>query len=115
MFAFGDVAEHGGPMMARAGLFQAEIVLANILAMIHHRRPCKTYVPRVDFEAAIKLTLGKSHNVVYAMDDDGSDIMVVGHKGKIDLDIAKAWKMYGADIKSARAVEEVDKTPVDIS
>jgi NADH dehydrogenase FAD-containing subunit len=59
IFALGDVAETLGPKMARAGLFQAEIVLANILEMIKGLPPSDTYKPLVSFEGAIKLTLGK--------------------------------------------------------
>ncbi|KAL1311466.1 hypothetical protein AAFC00_004409 [Neodothiora populina] len=104
VFAFGDVAEHGGPMMARAGMFQAEVVLANIMAMIHGRVPRKVYTPRRDIEGAIKLTLGRAHNAIYTMDDDGSELLVVSHKGQLDHDCSRAWKELGADIKLAKPV-----------
>lgn len=45
--------------MARAGQFQAEIVQENIIAMISKRNPSTVYKPQLDFEGAIKLTLGK--------------------------------------------------------
>ena len=65
IFALGDVAETGGPRMARAGQFQAEIVLANIIALINERNPSTVYKPRLDFEGAIKLTLGKVRAYTY--------------------------------------------------
>jgi hypothetical protein len=45
--------------MGRAGLFQAEVVAENILAMINKRNPTATYSPKKLIEGAIKLTLGK--------------------------------------------------------
>jgi len=75
IFAFGDVAEHGGPRMARMGWVQANVVLDNILAMINGQTPSQTYKPNVFLESAIKLTLSKKHNVVYGMDEGASDVM----------------------------------------
>ncbi|KAK3687557.1 hypothetical protein B0T22DRAFT_424615 [Podospora appendiculata] len=112
IFAFGDVAEHGGPRMARAGYFQAEIVLDNILSMIHNEPASSTYVPRWDFEGAIKLTLGGSHFVIYSRDSDASDILIVNKDGKLDLDITDAWKQLGVDIKSAHAPPT--QSPTDV-
>lgn len=97
IFAFGDVAQHGGPMMARASFFQAFVVVANVLALIEGRKPCKTYKPKWFIEGAIKLTLGISRYVVYAMDNDGSDVLLPGNDGRLDLDIKKGWKLIGAD------------------
>jgi NADH dehydrogenase FAD-containing subunit len=59
IFALGDVADTEGPKMARASLFQAEIVLQNILAMINNRSPTEIYTPNLFVEGAIKLTLGR--------------------------------------------------------
>ncbi|KAE8385094.1 hypothetical protein BDV23DRAFT_25484 [Aspergillus alliaceus] len=103
IFAFGDVAEHGGPHMARAGWLQSEVVLDNILAMIHGQTPSRTYTPNVFLEGAIKLTLGKKHNVVYAMEADGSDVMVPSRDGRLDLGIERGWREFGADFKQANA------------
>ncbi|RSL42401.1 hypothetical protein CEP53_012216 [Fusarium sp. AF-6] len=100
IFAFGDVADHGGPHMARAGWMQSRVVLDNILAMIQGNEPKQTYKPQLFIEGAIKLTLGKTRNVVYAMENDGSDVMVPGN-GHLDLDIARAWSQFGADFKQA--------------
>ncbi|KAI8717334.1 Pyr-redox-2 domain-containing protein [Fusarium sp. LHS14.1] len=100
IFAFGDVADHGGPHMARAGWMQSRVVLDNILAMIQGGEPTRTYKPQMFIEGAIKLTLGKEKNVIYAMENDGSDVMAPG-KGHLDLDIARAWSQYGADFKQA--------------
>ena len=59
IFALGDVAETGGPKMARAGQAQAEVVLANILSVIKRRNPSTIYTPHSLIECSIKLTLGK--------------------------------------------------------
>ncbi|KAI8667777.1 Pyr-redox-2 domain-containing protein [Fusarium keratoplasticum] len=100
IFAFGDVADHGGPHMARAGWMQSRVVLDNILAMIRGEKPTQTYKPNMFIEGAIKLTLGKTQNVVYSMENDGSDVLVPGN-GHLDLDIKRAWSQFGADFKQA--------------
>jgi hypothetical protein len=46
--------------MGRAGLFQGEVIVQNILAMIRGRHPTATYVPNLIIEGALKLTLGKA-------------------------------------------------------
>ena len=102
IFAIGDVAEHGGPMMARASFFQAFIVVANVLAVTEGRKPYRTYKPRLFIEGAIKLTLGISRYVVYSMDNDGSDVLLPGTDGKLDLDIRKGWRQIGADPKDCQ-------------
>lgn len=101
IFAFGDVADHCGPYMARAGWMQSGVVLDNILAMIRGEVPSRTYKPNTFLEGAIKLTLGKTHTVVYAMEADGSDVMVPSRKGQLDLGIKRAWRTYGADFRLA--------------
>ncbi|KFZ23965.1 hypothetical protein V502_01557 [Pseudogymnoascus sp. VKM F-4520 (FW-2644)] len=101
IFAFGDVADHNGPRMARAGWMQAGVVLDNILSMIGGRAPWRIYHPNEFIEGAIKLTLGKTHSVIYAIDANGSDVLVPAKNGSLDLDIKRAWKMYGADSKLA--------------
>ncbi|TVY44383.1 Fe-regulated protein [Lachnellula occidentalis] len=57
MFSLGDVAETGGPKMARAGMVQADIVQRNILALINGRR-LKAYKP-MSIEGSLKLSPGK--------------------------------------------------------
>lgn len=59
VFALGDVAETGGPKMARAAFFQSLIVSENIVSMIRGGLPSKTYQPKLMIEGSIKLTLGK--------------------------------------------------------
>ncbi|ETS85111.1 hypothetical protein PFICI_03136 [Pestalotiopsis fici W106-1] len=104
IFAFGDVAEHGGPKMARAGFMQADIVVGNILDMINGRVPSQIYKPKWFLENAIKLTLGKSHKAIYAMDSDGSDVLIPDRKSTaLDLGIKHAWGQVGADFKLAGA------------
>lgn len=65
IFAIGDVAETGSPNMGRAGFFQAEVIIQNILAMIQGRKASSVYQSRPDIEGSIKLTLGKvsSHRI----------------------------------------------------
>jgi NADH dehydrogenase FAD-containing subunit len=58
IFALGDVAETGGPKMARAGYLQAEVVCSNIIAMINGEEPPQKYRP-IAMEGSTKLTLGK--------------------------------------------------------
>jgi hypothetical protein len=45
--------------MARAGFLQADIAQRNIVALIKGLRADAVYIPQVDFEGSIKLTLGK--------------------------------------------------------
>jgi len=59
IFALGDVAEHGGPRMARAVYVQAGIVRDNLLQMIKGGSPSKEYKPEIWMEGAIQLTVGK--------------------------------------------------------
>lgn len=44
--------------MARAGMFQAEVVQENISALIKGEQATKVYTP-MDIEGSIKLTLGQ--------------------------------------------------------
>ena len=81
--------------MARAGWMQAPVVLDNILAMIRGEKPSRNYTPDVFIEGAIKLTLGKTHSVVYAMDANGADALVPARNGPLDLGIGRAWRQFG--------------------
>lgn len=85
--------------MARAGWLQASVVADNILAMIKGRRPSRKYKPNAFIEGAIKLTLGKSHTVMYSVDADGSDVLMPSRNGPLDLGIERAWAQFGADYK----------------
>lgn len=100
IFAFGDVAEHGGPRMARAAWFQAGVVHKNIMALIHGNQPGRTYQPNSFIEGAIKLTLGKTRSVIYSTDEKGKDVMFPSRSQALDLEVEKAWSMFGADIKT---------------
>jgi apoptosis-inducing factor 2 len=104
VFALGDVAEHSGPRMARAGFMQAGVVLDNILALVKGQPPTKIYKPNVFVEGAIKLTLGKAYSAMYAAEEDGSDFLIPSKNGPLDLGIKRAWWQYGADFKSASPV-----------
>ncbi|KAI0155746.1 hypothetical protein BJ166DRAFT_554674 [Pestalotiopsis sp. NC0098] len=102
IFVVGDVAEHGGPKMARAGFLQADVVVDNILDMIKGRGATKTYKPKWFLEGAIKLTLGKTHKAIYSMDSDGSDVLIPDRKSTaLDLGIKHVWGQFGADFRSA--------------
>lgn len=85
--------------MARAGWMQAGVVLDNILSMIGGQAPRRIYQPDEFIEGAIKLTLGKTHSVIYSIDGNGSDVLLPSKNGSLDLDIKRAWKMYGANPK----------------
>ncbi|KAH6710955.1 hypothetical protein BKA61DRAFT_107045 [Leptodontidium sp. MPI-SDFR-AT-0119] len=98
IFALGDVAETGGPKFARAGGAQAEIVRANIVASIKGKA-LSDYVPSA-LEGSLKLSLGKDECVIYTQDEK-RDYMFSGKLKNIDLEAAKAWKMFGADMKNA--------------
>jgi apoptosis-inducing factor 2 len=72
--------------------------------MIDGRPPSRTYKPKWFLENAIKLTLGKSHKAIYAMDSDGSDVLIPDRKSTaLDLGIKHAWGQFGADFKLAAA------------
>ena len=59
IFAIGDVADTGGPKMARAGMVQAEVVQRNIQRLIHGASDSlEVYTPNF-LEGALKLSLGK--------------------------------------------------------
>lgn len=59
IFALGDVAESGGPKMARAAECQSHIVASNIVSLIKSSTASDIYDPVMAVEGAIKLTLGK--------------------------------------------------------
>ena len=77
---------------------QASVVLDNVLALIGGAAPplLRLYEPNVFLEGSIKLTLGKTHHVSYAMDSDGSDILIPARSGRLDLDVERAWRHFGA-------------------
>ncbi|KAL4874584.1 hypothetical protein BJY04DRAFT_203576 [Aspergillus karnatakaensis] len=110
IFALGDVAAHPGPLMARAGFMQAEIVVSNILSMIKGNPAKAEYKPDWFIEGAIKLTLGKTHNVVYSRDEGehGAEVLLPSQKGTLDLDVGRAWREFGVDIQMAEGREKDD-------
>ncbi|KAE9380356.1 putative amid-like NADH oxidoreductase [Stipitochalara longipes BDJ] len=97
IFALGDVAETGGPRMASAGMMQGEIVRENILALIRGVKLAE-YTP-LALEGALKLRLGKDDFVMYILEHNGTDFLFPGTDGNVDLEVAKAWKMFGADFE----------------
>ncbi|KAK9781216.1 putative FAD/NAD(P)-binding domain-containing protein [Seiridium cardinale] len=107
IFALGDIAEHGGPRMARAVWFQAGVVANNIVAMAQGRQPSTHYAPAAFLEGAIKLTLGQKHYVTYGKDEKGQELLVPSHNGKVDLDIAKGWWLLGHAQKDVKTAEPV--------
>ncbi|KAK7038145.1 apoptosis-inducing factor 2 [Favolaschia claudopus] len=106
IFAIGDVAEHGGARMARAAEMQSWVVLDNIIDMVHNRLPSATYKPLMGIEGSIKLTLGKSRVVLYSH-NDGAEILLPATSRRVDLDIARGWAHYGANIKQAAVTAEL--------
>lgn len=96
VFALGDVAETGGPKMARAGFFQSMIVAENIVSMINGKLPPRTYQPVLMMEGPIKLTLGKGQTCFYIPDPDGDNRIFTVRDKKEDLDVANGWRMLGA-------------------
>ncbi|KAE8453685.1 hypothetical protein EG329_009196 [Mollisiaceae sp. DMI_Dod_QoI] len=99
IFALGDVAETSGPKMARAGMMQAEIVVSNILSLIKGREASKQYKPHF-VEGALKLSLGKADSVLYVQESQQKDLLIPAKSKSEDLDIARAWKHFGADLKN---------------
>ncbi|KAL4924126.1 NAD(P)/FAD-dependent oxidoreductase [Aspergillus undulatus] len=104
IFALGDVAAHTGPLMARAGFMQAEIVVRNILSLINGREPRAIYRPNWFIEGSIKITLGQEHYVVYACERDGKgEVLIASRGGKVDLDVGRAWGELGVSMEAAGA------------
>lgn len=100
-FALGDVAETDGPKMARAAWYQAEIVRQNILALIRGQKPSSTYVPNMEVEGSLKLTLGRADWIIYVKPEKGEAMITKGDNGKEDLEVHGAWAYWGSDIKQA--------------
>jgi hypothetical protein len=38
---------------------------------------------------------------MYAQHEDGDDFLIPGKSSNIDLEVEKAWSMFGADMKNA--------------
>ncbi|XMA09186.1 hypothetical protein WAI453_001977 [Rhynchosporium graminicola] len=68
------------------------------LALIEGKR-LSDYVPSV-LEGLLKLSLGKDECVAYVQ-DQRRDYIFSAKLKNLDLDVAKAWKMFGADMKNA--------------
>ncbi|KAF4955423.1 hypothetical protein FSARC_11855 [Fusarium sarcochroum] len=100
LFAFGDVAETGGALMARSAWYQAQIVRQNILDLIKGKKPTATYLPNLEVEGALKLTLGKSDWIMYVKPKNGDAVISSYSNGNEDLDVYSAWNYYGADVSS---------------
>ncbi|CAG8960263.1 hypothetical protein HYFRA_00012783, partial [Hymenoscyphus fraxineus] len=95
VFALGDVAETGGPKMARAGLFQAEVVRSNIIRLIAGRR-LKEYKPMA-MEGALKLTLGKV-NILFCSICSATRLLIKGA-------IRTTWKVNGNTGRNSDSVD----------
>lgn len=81
--------------MARAGVAQADIVHDNIIALANGCNPTAEYIPRIEKEGAIKLTLGKEKCVIYRQGADGTTNIVPHIEKSEDLDIEKVWHRFG--------------------
>ncbi|KAH6409614.1 hypothetical protein HBI14_153320 [Parastagonospora nodorum] len=106
IFAAGDVAASGGPKMARAGYMQTLVVADNILSLIKGKGNMKVYEPMRWLEGSIKLTLGKKHLVVYASESTGREILIPSNAGKIDMDVKRQWRLFGADASQVQTTEK---------
>ncbi|OAL46975.1 putative amid-like NADH oxidoreductase [Pyrenochaeta sp. DS3sAY3a] len=96
IFALGDVAEHGGPRMARAVFMQAGVVRNNVLDLIRGRAPSQKYTPQVWVEGLIQLTVGKDVSLLYMPGKDGKDMIMPGPRYPDDFHIARGWRLVGA-------------------
>ncbi|PSN65459.1 putative amid-like NADH oxidoreductase [Corynespora cassiicola Philippines] len=108
IFAFGDVANTSGPKMARAAFYQSEVVLQNLLSLIHGKKDLKPYKPQILIEGAIKLTLGKSKLVTYMRKESGREYLIPANNGAVDMGVQRSWRFYGADPKAVERKEELD-------
>ncbi|KAJ0123881.1 mid-like mitochondrial [Diaporthe amygdali] len=106
MFALGDVAESGGPRMARAAELQSYIVASNIVSLIKSGKASNTYRPITAVEGAIKLTLGKSAIALYSEDDSGDNALISVKGGHEDGDIRRCWNLLGAKYDKEVAARE---------
>ncbi|RFU24862.1 hypothetical protein B7463_g11476, partial [Scytalidium lignicola] len=93
-FALGDIAHTGGPKQARAALFQAEIVVQNILKLISGNSTLKTYTP-IPLEGSLKLTLGKVNEVIYARLPSFEFLQPATQHGN-DVGCSEMWKRLNA-------------------
>ncbi|CAK7266640.1 hypothetical protein SEPCBS57363_002192 [Sporothrix epigloea] len=96
VYAFGDVAATGGPKMARAGFFQANVIVDNILASIKGKPATYRYVPSV-VEPSLKLTLGKDATVVYVdLNKAQTRSILLPKKGDAeDMYVKQSWHFMG--------------------
>ncbi|KAF1847080.1 FAD/NAD(P)-binding domain-containing protein [Cucurbitaria berberidis CBS 394.84] len=96
IFALGDVAEHGGPRMARAVHVQAGIVRDNILELIKGRSPSHEYSPQRWIEGSIQMTVGKDQALGYIPGDNSKDVLFTLAAYPDDFRIAHGWRLLGA-------------------
>lgn len=96
IYAFGDVAATGGPKMARAGYFQANVIADNITETINGKPARHRYVPNV-IEPSLKLTLGKDATVVYMdLDAEGNKSILMPKGGDAeDMYVKQSWGFMG--------------------
>ncbi|KAF8867322.1 putative amid-like NADH oxidoreductase [Acephala macrosclerotiorum] len=98
IFALGDVAETGGPKMARAGMMQSDVAVSNILSMIKGRTASKHYQPHF-VEGSLALSLGRNESVMYVQENDEKDYLIPAKGKGDDLEVMRMWKHLGADPK----------------
>ena len=95
VFAFGDVAATGGSKMARAAVFQADVVADNVMALARDNEPVAVYRPNM-VEASLRLTLGKDDSVVYMdEEEDGRSILLAQGGERTETAARRAWFFYG--------------------
>ncbi|KAL1901030.1 hypothetical protein Sste5346_002095 [Sporothrix stenoceras] len=96
IYAFGDVAATGGPKMARAGFFQADIIADNIMDSVKNKPASHKYVPSI-VEPSLKLTLGKDATVVYMdLNAEGTKSILMPKGGDAeDMYVKQSWGFMG--------------------
>lgn len=38
--------------------------------------------------------------VIYAMEESGKDMLIASNSGKVDMDVKRQWRFFGADTKA---------------
>lgn len=53
------------------------------------------------FMLFMALMTDQNESVLYAQHEDGDEFLIPTKSKKVDLDVEKAWKLLGGDIKTA--------------
>ncbi|EKV06614.1 Amid-like NADH oxidoreductase, putative [Penicillium digitatum] len=103
LFAVGDIADTGAQKAARPGSVQAAVVARNIQALIEGRAAGDTYVKG---SAAIHLTLGMKHNMIFRNPNsaEGQTEPWINSKddGREDMNVEAMWERLGISVENPR-------------